>query len=102
MVTMDQKLSFAEATPSVSQGLTGNNAYHQLTADSGSGASLGGFKGRAIAIGGSIGYDFAIGQLPISTRLRYYHELEVDNRLKGDAAFLSVSMPLWVDGAARR
>ncbi len=76
--------------------------YHQLTDDSGAGAVLGGFKGRAIAIGASIGYDFQLGQLPVSTRVRYYHELESENRLKGDAAYFSVSLPLWVAGASGR
>lgn len=71
--------------------------YHQITDDTGTGASLGGFRGRATAVGGSLGYDFQLGKLPVSTRVRYYHELEVKNRLKGDAAFLSLSMPLWVE-----
>ena len=70
--------------------------YHQLTDDSGTGAKLGGFKGKAVSLGLSAGYDFSLGKLPVSTRVRYYRELEVENRLKGDAAFFSLSMPLWV------
>jgi len=72
--------------------------YNQLTDDTGTGASLGGFRGRTTAVGASVGYDFIMGKLPVSTRIRYYHELEVENRLKGDAGFLSLSMPLWVPG----
>ncbi len=74
-------------------------AYQQLTRDSGAGAILGPFKGRAVAVGASLGYEFKIGQAPISTRVRWYHELETTNRLKGNAVFLSVSTPLWVPGA---
>ena len=76
--------------------------YHQLTADSGPGASLGSFKGHVTAVGGSLGYDFKIGQLPVSTRARYYHEFDVQNRFEGDALFLSASMPLWVPQSAGR
>jgi hypothetical protein len=73
--------------------------YRQLTADKGPGALLGPFKGRAAAVGLSAGYDFKIGQAPISTRVRWYHEVEATNRLKGNAVFLSFSTPLWVPGA---
>lgn len=76
--------------------------YNQLTDDSGAGASLGAFKGRVTAVGGSLGYDFKLGQLPVSTRARYYHEFDVVNRFQGDALFLSASMPLWVPQSAGR
>lgn len=73
--------------------------YQQLTGDRGPGAILGPFKGRTVAVGATVGYDFKIGQAPVSTRVRWYHEVETSNRLKGNAVFLSVSMPLWVPGA---
>jgi hypothetical protein len=73
--------------------------YQQLSADSGSGAPLGAFKGRATAVGATVGYDFKLGKAPISTKVRFYHEVEAENRLKGNAVFLSFSMPLWVAGA---
>jgi hypothetical protein len=73
--------------------------YEQLTNDSGPGAVLGGFKGRTVAVGATVGYDFKIGPAPVSTRLRFYHEVETKNRLRGNAGFLSVSVPLWVPGA---
>ena len=34
--------------------------YQQLTPDSGTGARLGGFEGRVVALGGSIGYTFEL------------------------------------------
>jgi hypothetical protein len=73
--------------------------YQQLTGDRGPGALLGEFKGRAVAVGATVGYDFKAGPLPVSTRVRFYHEVETQNRLRGNAAFLSVSVPLWVPGA---
>jgi hypothetical protein len=73
--------------------------YQQLSGDSGPGAVLGPFKGRTAAVGATVGYDFKVGEVPISTRIRFYHEVESQNRLRGNAAFLSVSMPLWVPGA---
>lgn len=70
--------------------------YQQLTDDSGRGAILGSFRGETVAVGGTLGYEFMIGRLPVSTRLKYYHEFESKNRLEGDAAFVTLSMPLWV------
>lgn len=70
--------------------------YQQLTDDSGKGAVLGPFRGRVAAIGPTIGYDFVVGRTPISTRLRVYSEIETENRLRGTAGFVSLTMPLWV------
>ena len=74
--------------------------YNQLTDDSGSGVPpvLGGFRGEVAAIGATAGYNFQVGKLPISTRIKYYHEFDAKNRLEGDSVFLTVAMPLWVAG----
>jgi hypothetical protein len=72
--------------------------YQQVTGDSGPGAALGSFKGRASAIGGMAGYTFELGKLPVAVQVRYYKEVDVKHRFKGDAGFLSISMPLWVPG----
>jgi hypothetical protein len=68
--------------------------YDQVTGDSGSGATIGDFKGRAVAIGATIGWNFAVGKLPVSTRIKYYHEFDVTNRAQGDAVLLTISVPL--------
>lgn len=70
--------------------------YQQLNGDSGSGAILGDFKGRVAALGGSVGYTFKVGDLPVSTRLKVYREFDVKNRLEGTAGFFTLSMPLYV------
>lgn len=71
--------------------------YQQLTADSGTGARLGSFEGRVVALGGSIGYTFEVGKLPISTRLKIYREFAVQNRFEGTSGFFSVSLPIGLD-----
>ncbi|WP_441227947.1 SphA family protein [Tardiphaga sp. 20_F10_N6_6] len=75
--------------------------YQQLTADSGSGARLGSFEGRVVALGGSIGYTFEVGKLPISTRLKVFREFAAENRMEGTAGFLTVSLPIAMDANVR-
>lgn len=78
-----------------SAGLIGYH-YQQTTGDSGAGATLGQFKGRATALGGTVGYNFKIGELPISARVKVFKEFNVKNRLEGRGGFLTISMPLYV------
>ncbi|MGI9524780.1 MAG: SphA family protein, partial [Hyphomicrobiaceae bacterium] len=73
--------------------------YEQITDDSGAGANLGGFRGRTVAIGPNINYNFQLNGVPISSSLRWYHELEVNNRLKGDIVIFNATAPL---GGPRR
>jgi hypothetical protein len=82
-------------TPAFTVGLVGYY-YNQLTGDSGLGAILGPFKGRVTALGGMLGYNFKLGDVPIATQLRIYHELDVKNRLQGTGGFFTLSMPLYV------
>jgi hypothetical protein len=67
-------------------------AYQQVTGDSGSGAAAA-YKGKAVALGPSIGGTLPLGgkqQLYINGR--YYKESGVDNRLKGDTLFLTATV----------
>jgi len=75
--------------------------YKQFTGDSGSGARLGAFEGRVIALGGTVGYTFEVGKLPISTRIKVYREFDVQNRMEGTAGFFTVSLPLGVDSSVK-
>lgn len=72
----------------------GGYHYQQLTGDSGTGAVLGEFKGRVTAVGPQLNYNFALGQIPVMTTLKWLHEVEAENRLKGDMGFLTVTIPL--------
>jgi hypothetical protein len=75
--------------------------YQQVGDDRGRGANFGPFRGRTTAIGPMAGYTFMVGTIPISTQARFYREVDVKNRFKGNIGYLSVSMPLWVAGARR-
>jgi hypothetical protein len=81
--------------PTFDAGLVGY-FYEQLTADTGAGvpAVLGGFEGRTIALGATAGLNFKLGELPVSARVKYFHEFDVRNRLEGDSAFLTIAFPL--------
>ncbi|CDZ68272.1 Protein involved in meta-pathway of phenol degradation [Neorhizobium galegae bv. orientalis] len=67
--------------------------YQQVSGDSGEGASSS-FKGRVAAAGATIGWNFKVGELPVSARIKYFHEFAAKNRAEGDAVFLTISMPL--------
>lgn len=70
--------------------------YEQLTADKGGAAFLGDFKGRVIGAGPKLSYQATLGGLPVGLELRWYHEFSAQNRLEGDAVFLTFSVPLKV------
>jgi len=71
-------------------GLTGY-LYHQLTGDSGSGATSD-FKGRVYALGPLVGGAVPIGKQNLYLKARYYKEFDAKNRLEGDALYLSASI----------
>lgn len=70
--------------------------YNQLTGDSGSGDRIGSFKGRVTSLGAQIGYTFKLGEIPVSTNVRFFREFDVKNRFAGTATYLTISAPLWV------
>jgi Putative MetA-pathway of phenol degradation len=74
----------------------GGYHYHQVTGDSGSGAVLGPFIGRVTAVGPVIGYVLKAGALPINLNARWFAEFETENRMKGNAVFASLTVPLRV------
>jgi len=80
-------------SPQFSAGVVGYY-YEQISGDSGGPPVLGDFKGRVTAVGPFVGYNFQIGETPVSTRLRWYHEFDAKNRLEGDAAFFTVFVPV--------
>ena len=58
----------------------GGYFYKQVTGDSGSGAGLGDFKGRAFALGPQIKYDYK----NMAFSAKYQHEMLVKNKPEGD------------------
>lgn len=80
-------------SPRFSLGIMGYH-YQQISDDRGSGAELGGFRGRTSALGPTASYTFMVDKKPITLRLKILREFNVKNRLKGTAGFLTVSLPL--------
>jgi hypothetical protein len=75
--------------------------YEQLTGDSNNPAALGDFKGRALAVGPEVSYQFTSNPTrPVTLDLRWYHEFETRNRLSGDSIWLTVSVPLSITPTA--
>ncbi len=68
--------------------------YQQVSGDGGSGASLGAYKGRVTAVGGTIGYNFEVAGTPVSALLKVMREVEVENRSRGTIGLLSIAFPL--------
>ena len=68
--------------------------FQQISDDSGSGATLGGFRGRVAALGGTIAYNTVLGRAPSTFRVRLVQEFDAQNRLEGTGGFLSLTLPL--------
>jgi hypothetical protein len=62
--------------------------YKQVTGDSGSGATLGNFKGETTGLGPVVSYVSKIGAHDVISELKWLHEFETENRLKGDIVWL--------------
>jgi len=58
--------------------------YKQITADSGDGATLGDFKGKTAGLGPVVSYATKILERDTIFELKWLHEVETENRLKGD------------------
>jgi hypothetical protein len=61
-----------------------------VTADSGDGATLGDFKGKTVGIGPVVSYATSLGGHDTIFELKWLHEVETENRLKGDIVWLKV------------
>jgi hypothetical protein len=64
--------------------------------DSGAEARLGPFKGRTLALGPVINWNFQLRQIPVSTSFKYMREFDVKNHLERDVGFVTLTMPLSV------
>ncbi len=80
-------------TPSFSFGVAGYH-YQQISADSGRGAVFGPLKGRVSAVGPNLSYNFKAGKTPVYASFRWLREFNAQNRLQGNASFLTLTVPL--------
>ncbi len=72
----------------------GGYFYQQVTNDSGFGDTVGPNRGRAVAIGPLLSYTFKAGAQEVTLTGRWYHEFAVENRVRADAIYGSLSFPL--------
>lgn len=68
--------------------------YEQLTGDGGRGARLGSYKGRVTAVGGTVGYNFTVAKIPVTTRLKVFREFNAKHRMEGTAGIFTVAVPI--------
>jgi len=80
-------------SPTFHAGLVGY-AYHQLTGDSGTGATLGDFKSKVWGLGPQAGWFFQVGERKWYLNLKGYHEFNAQNRPHGWNAWLTLAIPL--------
>lgn len=66
--------------------------YHQLTPDSGDGATLGGFESRVAGVGPQVGYFFPAGRMQGYLNLKGYYEFAAQNRPEGWNVWLSLAL----------
>jgi hypothetical protein len=66
--------------------------YQQITGDSGSGASLGDFKGRTLGIGPVLSYATKIWKKDLVAEVKWLPDIEVKKRPKGDYIWFKLGM----------
>jgi hypothetical protein len=49
-----------------------------------------------VGVGGTAALNVTMGRSPATFRLRAFKELDATNRLKGEAFFLSLTLPLYM------
>ena len=67
-------------------------AFQQTTPDSGSGATLGAFKGRVLGLGPLAGVTVPIWKAPVSFSFKYEFEFAAQNRSTGNALWMTASL----------
>ncbi len=67
-------------------------AVQQTTPDSGSGATLGAFEGRVIALGPLAGITIPILKMPVSFSFKYEFEFAAQNRSAGNELWLTAAL----------
>lgn len=87
--TLAQHFPFAGGLSSV--GLTGYWCQ-QVSDDSGSGAVLGPFRAKTMALGPSVSYIKTLADSELLAELKWLHETNTRNRLKGDTIFLKAML----------
>jgi hypothetical protein len=77
----------------IAAGITGF-VYQQVTGDSGAGAVLGPFEGRAYGLGPAIMATVPMGRKEVTLQAKFFREFLVQNRPKGIASYLNIAFKL--------
>ncbi len=72
----------------------GGYFYQQITPDGGAGDVHGSFRGRVAAVGPIITYSLRSGEQQVDFDARWFHEFNVENRVRGDAILATLCFPL--------
>ncbi|MGH6847426.1 MAG: SphA family protein [Methylocella sp.] len=72
----------------------GGYFYQQVTNDHGLGDQFGAFRGRVAAVGPLLGYTLKAGAQEVDFSARWFHEFDVENRVRGDLIYASMSFRL--------
>ncbi|TCT11800.1 outer membrane putative beta-barrel porin/alpha-amylase [Tepidamorphus gemmatus] len=70
--------------------------YHQITGDSGPGARIGLFEGRAVGLGPILTRNVTVDGKQVTTSTRWLHGYYAVNRTRGDSVLLSIGIPIHV------
>jgi hypothetical protein len=69
-------------------------AVQQVTGDTGSGATFGGYRGRVLALGPLVGKTIQIGNMPVCFTMKYDFEFAAQNRSTGNELWLTAGISL--------
>jgi hypothetical protein len=72
----------------------GGYFYQQVTNDHGSGDQFGAFRGRVAAVGPLLSYALKAGAQEVDFSARWFHDVNVQNRLRGDLIYAGFSFRL--------
>jgi hypothetical protein len=72
----------------------GGYFYQQVTNDHGSGDQFGAFRGRVAAVGPLLSYALKAGAQEVDFSARWFHDFNVQNRLRGDLIYAGFSFRL--------
>jgi hypothetical protein len=80
-----------QVAPWLKLGIAGY-AMQQMTDDSGSGATLGGFRARLFGLGPAAHVTLDTGATPVVLTIKYYREFGVENTFEGDLLSIGTSV----------
>ena len=66
--------------------------YDQISGDSGSGATFGGFEGRTVGVGPVVSYITKVGKADLAAEVKWLPELNVEKRLQGDIIWFKIGL----------